>query len=587
MSLTQATEADPVLRKIVERFEVRTDPQDGWDRSVVVGAESLRGLLQFLRDDDELRLDCLLDVVGVDYLSFPAWREERFAVVYLLKGIGSGERLRVKVMVDEEAPRLPTVSDLWPIADWAEREVYDQYGIEFGGHPNLKRILNHHEFVGHPLRKDYPVQKRQHLSDNDPMVEELHRRLEGRGYRILEGEDRTLVQKGNEEPLELMTINLGPSHPATHGTLRIFTALDGESIVAACCEIGYLHRGFEKMSEQGTYTMVLPYTDRLNYCSSILNNIAFCKAAEKMFGVELPERCVTLRVILCELSRIIDHLVCVGANLVDLGALTNFWYFFNPREEVYKIWEKLCGARLTNTFTRIGGLYRDAYPGFAEDVANVLGSIETAIGEVRRLIEHNKIFIDRTRDVCTVSAERAIAWGWTGPCLRASGVDHDLRKDEPYYGYETYDFDTVIGTTGDTYDRAMVRIYEMIESISICRQGLERLRPGPVNTSDARLSLPDKQHVYHDMEALINQFKLIYEGVRPPAGESYDATEGANGELGFLIVSDGGTNPYRIKVRPPCFTQFAAFAEMIEGSMVPDAVAGLGSINIIAGELDR
>lgn len=387
--------------------------------------------------------------------------------------------------------------------------------------------------------------------------------------------------------LELMTVNLGPSHPATHGTLRIFAALDGENVVSSVSEMGYLHRGFEKMVEQGTFNQVLPYTDRLNYCSSIMNNIGFCKAVETMFEIELPERCITLRVILAELSRIIDHLVCVGTNLVDLGALTNFWYFFNPREEVYKIWEKLCGARLTNTFTRIGGLYRDAYVGFEEDVRAVLVSIEKAIEDVRGLIEHNKIFVDRTRDICVVSAEDAVSYGWTGPCLRASGVDHDMRKDAPYYGYETYDFDSVIGTTGDTFDRIMVRIYEMIESISIVRQGVDRLKPGPINSEDARVRLPDKDRVYHDMEALINQFKLIYEGVRPPMGECYDATEAANGELGFFIVSDGGTNPYKIKVRPPCFTQFAAFNDMIQDHQVADAFATLGSINIIAGELDR
>ena len=395
------------------------------------------------------------------------------------------------------------------------------------------------------------------------------------------------VSSPNGQELELMTVNMGPSHPATHGTLRIFAALDGENIVGSACEMGYLHRGFEKMVEQGTFNQVLPYTDRLNYCSAIMNNIGFCKAVETMFEVELPERCITLRVILAELSRIIDHLVCVGTNLVDLGALTNFWYFFNPREEVYKIWEKLCGARLTNTFTRIGGLYRDAYVGFEDDVRLVLKSIEKAIDDVRGLIEHNKIFVDRTRDVCVVSAEDALSYGWTGPCLRASGVDHDMRKDQPYYGYETYEFDSVIGTTGDTFDRIMVRVYEMIESISITRQAVDRLKPGPVNSTDARVRLPNKDAVYHDMEALINQFKLIYEGVRPPMGECYDATEAANGELGFYIVSDGGTNPYKIKVRPPCFTQFAAFSSMIKDHQVADAFASLGSINIIAGELDR
>jgi len=389
------------------------------------------------------------------------------------------------------------------------------------------------------------------------------------------------------ETVDLMTVNIGPSHPATHGTLRLFAALDGERIVAAVSEMGYLHRGFEKMVEQGTFQMVLPFTDRLNYCSAMMNNIGFCKAVERMFGVTVPERCVVVRVILAELSRMIDHLVCLGANLVDLGALTNFWYLFNPREEVYRVWEKLCGARLTNTVTRIGGMYRDVYPLFAEDVAAVVPRIEAAVREVQGLIEHNRIFIDRTRGVAAISAEQAISWGWTGPCLRACGVDRDLRKDEPYYGYDSYTFDTVVGSTGDTYDRIMVRLYEVFESGRIIRQALANLKSGPINTDDARLILPGHLKVYHDMEALINQFKLVYEGVRPPAGECYDASEAANGELGYFIVSDGGTNPYRVKVRPPCLTQWAAYADLAETGMVADVASSLGSINIIAGELDR
>jgi NADH:ubiquinone oxidoreductase subunit D len=389
------------------------------------------------------------------------------------------------------------------------------------------------------------------------------------------------------EKVDLLTVNIGPSHPATHGALRAFVALDGEIITAAAQEIGYLHRGFEKMVEQGTYQQVLPYTDRLNYCSAILNNIGFCVTAEKMFEVEVPERCQVLRVLLSELSRLIDHLVCVAAAAVDLGALTNYWYLFNPREEVYAIWEKLSGARLTNTFTRIGGLYRDTYEGFEADVAKVLVSIETGLDEAFRLLEHNRIFIDRTRGCCPISAEDAVSWGWTGPCLRAAGVDRDLRKDEPYMGYETYEFETILGTTGDTYDRLLVRMYEMKESLSICRQALSRLRPGPVNTTDARLILPGHDKAYHDMEALINHFKIVYEGVRPPAGEFYNGIEAANGELGFFIVSDGTGKPWKIKVRPPCFTQFAAYADLIEGSMISDAIACLSSINIIAGELDR
>ena len=395
------------------------------------------------------------------------------------------------------------------------------------------------------------------------------------------------VRNQEGEKIDLLTVNIGPSHPATHGALRAFVALDGEMIRAAVTEIGYLHRGFEKMVEQGTYQQVLPYTDRLNYCSAILNNIGFSHTVEKMFEVEIPERATVLRVLLSELSRLIDHQVCIAAAAVDLGALTNYWYLFNPREDVYAIWEKLSGARLTNAFTRIGGLYRDTYEGFEDDVRAVLPKIEKGLDDAFRLLEHNRIFIDRTRGCCPISAEQAVSWGWTGPCLRATGVDRDLRKDDPYLGYETYDFQTVVGSTGDTYDRLLVRMYEMRESLSICRQALSRLRPGPVNTPDARLSLPGHDKSYHDMEALINQFKLVYEGVRAPAGEFYGSIEAANGELGFLVVSDGTGKPWKIKVRPPCFTQFAAYADVVEGSLVADAIACLSSLNIIAGELDR
>ncbi|TVR44889.1 MAG: NADH-quinone oxidoreductase subunit D [Planctomycetota bacterium] len=591
MSATDTVQPCAQLTELAARFGGESDALARDRCCLVVPADRLLEIIRFLRDDSSWLCDQLLDITAVDYLSYPDWYDERFAVVYLLKSSRHGHTLRVKVLVDEadvDAEQLPSLRELYPIADWQEREVWDQYGIRFGGHPNLKRLLNHHQFVGHPLRKDYPVQRRQHCTDNDPMFDQLDVVLRANGYTPVRDGELSRVRAEDGHEIDLMTINLGPSHPATHGTLRAFAALDGETIVATTCEMGYLHRGFEKMVEQGTYAMVLPYTDRLNYCSAIANNIGFCKAVEDMFGVEVPERCQVIRVLLAELSRIIDHLVCVGANLVDLGALTNFWYFFNPREEVYRIWEKLCGARLTNTFTRIGGLYRDTYPGFEDEVRAVLPRIENAVSEVRRLIEHNKIFIDRTQGVGIMSAERALAWGWTGPCLRACGVDRDMRKDAPYYGYEDYQFETVIGTTGDCFDRAMVRLYEIIESVKIVRQALAKLKPGAVNASDARLALPQKLTVYQDMEALINQFKLVYEGVRPPPGEFYGASEAANGELGFFIVSDGGTNPYKIKVRPPCFTQWAAFSELVTGLTVSDAMgACLGSINIIAGELDR
>ena len=396
-----------------------------------------------------------------------------------------------------------------------------------------------------------------------------------------------IVLDPNGEKLNLMPLNVGPSHPATHGCLRFMAAMDGETIVASVEEIGYLHRGFEKMVERGTWQQVVPYTDRLNYCSAIMNNIAFCRAVENMFQVEIPERCKVLRVIVNELSRINDHFVCVAAAFQDLGGTTPFMYAFNPREEIMCIWEKLTGARLTNSFARIGGLSRDSYAGFEQDVLAALNSTEKALKDLHACLDRNRIFLDRTVGIGKISAEKAISYGWTGPCLRASGVASDLRKDEPYYDYETYDWEVVVGTQGDCNDRLQVRLAEIEESVKIVRQALKRLTPGPVDLVDPRIRVPSHKLAYQDMEGLIGRFKSVYEGIRVPEGEYYCGSECANGELGFTIISDGSGHPYRIKVRPPCLTQFAAFHELVEGGLLADSMAVLSGLNIIAGELDR
>lgn len=401
-------------------------------------------------------------------------------------------------------------------------------------------------------------------------------------------EDSSGIQFPSEiDTNEIVFVNIGPSHPAMHGTLRVLTALDGETIVAAVAEMGYLHRGFEKDCEIHPYQQCIPYTDRLNYLSAIMNNIGFAKAVEKMLGITIPERAKVIRVITAELNRIIDHLVCVGTNLVDIGALTNFWYSFNVREKVYDILEKLCGARLTSNYIRIGGLARDTYNGFEEEVLRVCDEIIQAVGEIERLTEKNRIFLDRTQNVAVISLEDAISYGWTGPTLRACGIDYDLRKVEPYYDYETYDFDVIIGTKGDNFDRIYVRLYEIKESVKIIKQALKRLVPGPIMTDDKRVALPPKIHTYGNIEGLMNHFKLIMHGIQPPKGEVYDYTEASNGELGFHIISDGGKYPYRVKCRPPSLMNYSAFPQLIEGGMIADAIATLGTINIIAGELDR
>lgn len=382
-------------------------------------------------------------------------------------------------------------------------------------------------------------------------------------------------------------LNLGPSHPAMHGTLRVYCELDGEIITKAIPEFGYLHRGFEKHCENSTYTQCIPYTDRLNYVSAMMNNVGFCKAVEELMGITIPERAQVIRVIICEINRIIDHLVCTGTNIVDIGALTNFWYYFNVREKFYNIIEKLCGARLTTAYTRIGGLMRDVYPDFAAELRSCLKETHQAISDVTGLLAKNKIFMNRTVEVGAVSPREAVSYGFTGPCLRACGVPFDVRKDSPYYGYENYQWDVVVGEHGDTYDRVMVRFEEMRQSARIIEQALGKMPEGPVMTDDKRAALPPKSEVYTNIEALMNHFKIIYEGVRPPRGEIYSATEAANGELGFYLVSDGSGTPYRVKCRAPCFPIYQAYGPMCEGGLISDAIAILGGLNIVAGELDR
>ena len=546
--------------------------------TLTVRPEKLADTLTTLKTDPDFNCELLLDTTVVDYLDYPVKQESRFYVVYTLRNWEKNLLVQVRTPVSDPEAGVPTATVHWKSADWGEREAWDQYGVKFNGHHNLKRILNHHQFVGHPLRKDYPATKRQICYETDDMMDQITARLK---YKGLVGSTKEDVDT------EIMFLNLGPSHPATHGALRTLAALDGETLAAVCMEIGYLHRGFEKTAENKTYNQVVPLTDRLNYCSALMNNIGYVKAVEKMLDIEITPRCMFMRVILAELSRVIDHLVCLAANLVDMGALTNYWYLYNQKEFVYDFLQKLTGARLTNTFTRVGGMYHDFYEGWQNDLEHHLQQIESGTNDSLKLVAKNRIFLDRTKDVCVFSPEQALSYGLTGPCLRASGVPYDMRKDAPYYNYDQFDFEIPVGTKGDIYDRMMVRYEEIFQSIKIIRQAMKIVPGGPIFIDDKRYVLPEKTDVYSNIEGLVNHFKLIFEGLKVPVGELYDASEAANGELGFFIVSDGSGGPYKIKVRPPCFYMMSSFPEMVEGYMVADAVVNLGSLNIIGGELDR
>jgi NADH-quinone oxidoreductase subunit D len=434
-----------------------------------------------------------------------------------------------------------------------------------------------------------------------------------------------------------MLLNVGPSHPAMHGVIRLVTELEGETVVKVEAEIGYLHRAFEKSCENSSWAQAIPYTDRLNYVSPLINNFGYCAAVEKLLGIRITERCEYIRVIMSEISRITDHLTCIAASAMELGAMTAFLYLMKAREYLYEIVEEVTGARLTISYGRIGGVKGDLPAGLDEKLSAALSKTEKEIGEVDKLLTRNRIFVDRTRNVGVLPKETAISYSITGPMGRASGINYDVRKAFPYFAYDRLDFDVPLGERGDNYDRYLVRMEEMRQSIRIIRQSMKDIPGGPVNvdsygkvmqsfdlvdeakmgrtagftkiiskveptlegterpfhvrvmTHDKRVALPSKEDTYGNIEGLMNHFKLVmdYHGMRPPQGDTYHAVEGANGELGFYVVSDGKDRPYRVRVRPPCFFSMAGLHTMLEGGMIADIVATFGSINMIAGELDR
>lgn len=388
-------------------------------------------------------------------------------------------------------------------------------------------------------------------------------------------------------PLEIMELQMGPSHPATHGTIKFNLKLEGEKVLDCDVEVGFLHRGFAKSCEQATWTQVVPYTDRLNYASPLINNVGYALAVEKLIGVETTPRCQYIRVIMSELSRIFDHLTCCGMAASEMGAITVGFYMLEARELIMRVIEKVTGARLTVTYVRIGGVKHDLPPNFSEEVKRVLQIVRKLLVDCDRLLSRNRIFLDRTSNIAVISQEKAIAYGLTGPILRSTGVNYDVRKVYPYLVYDQFEFSVPLGTKGDNYDRFVCRIEEIEQSIRIVEQALKKIPVGPVLIDDPRFVLPEKEKVYNSIEGLMHQFKIIMEGIQVPPGEVYHAVEGGNGELGFFVVSDGSGRPYRIRVRPPCFIAMSAFHEMVRGHMLADIIPTFGMINMIGGECDR
>jgi NADH dehydrogenase I D subunit len=557
------------------------------ETTITIQPEQILEICTFLRDDPDLRYDQLTFVSAIDSLARNEGSPDghRFDVVYQLHSLEHRQRLRLKASLEGDAPRIASVVPIWPAANWHERETYDLMGIVFERHPDLRRILMPDDWVGHPLRKDYPL-------GGDPVAFTVNLgdpAMQAIGQIRREVPPLPSIPPPGSDPDRYMLLNFGPQHPATHGVLRLVIELDGEQVVDVFPDIGHLHSGFEKIAEHKLYNQFIPYTDRMDYVAAINNNLPYVLAVEKLLGIEAPPRAQVLRVILCELQRLAAHLIWFGTSVLDLAGVGHslLMYAFQDRESIYDIIEMVSGGRMTPSYFTVGGLRWDVPAGFVPRLREFLDVFKGRLRDMDRLISQNPIFLSRVEGIGHLSLQDAIAWGVTGPCLRGSGLAFDLRKEEPYIGYEDYDFDVPSFPEGDVLARYKVRMAEMWQSVRIMEQGLAKLPAGSVKAADRKISLPPREELDTSMEALIHHFKLVTEGYSPPPGEVYVGCENPKGELGFYLMSDGTPQPYRCKIRGPSFSNLATAPLMARGGLLSDLVAVIASVDITLGEVDR
>ena len=581
----------PVLDILKDKFpdavlSVHQDKDRG-DLSARVKAAHMLEIARFLHDDPRLAFDHITDVCSADYPDDP----ERFEVIYHVLSLPHGVRLRIKARVTEEHPVIASVVSVWKGAEFMERETYDLMGIKFSGHPDLRRILMPENYdEGYPLRKDFPAEGRGWRSSFPFLPKMDETAAVSNDNEVPEAEKqvfRAEVGAGSTRRTEELLLNMGPQHPSTHGVLRVVLELDGERVVKATPDLGYLHRGVEKLSEGLAYMQIIPHTDRLDYVCSMTNNYAYVRTVEKLLTLAVPERAEYIRTVVAEMQRIIGHLFWLGTQALDIGAMTVFFWTFREREVLLDMFEKLCGARLTLNYFRIGGVDSDFTPDLARRMNEFLDTFQAHINEYDSLIANNRIWIGRTKNVAVISAEDAINFGLTGPPLRGSGVKYDVRKMEPYGAYDKVEWEVPVGKNGDTYDRYWIRMEEMRQSARIIRQCLAQMPQGPIIADAPQIIPPPKANVMRDMESLIHHFIIFTQGFKPPKGETYCATEAPKGELGFFIISDGSPRPYRMKIRAPSFIHMGAFDHMARGYLISDIITIFGTYDIVMGECDR
>jgi NADH-quinone oxidoreductase subunit C/D len=581
--------ASPIPHRLLSRFSdaVLDVSEFRGETAVTVRAADLLPICRFLRDAPELAYDLCIFVSAVDRLDMGL--SPRFEMVYQLFSLKHNRRLRLKVPLAGDPPAVDSVSSVWRAADWHERETFDLFGIHFRGHPELRRILMPHDWVGHPLRKDYglgtePVQFT--VNPDEPGMDTL-------GQQILEAppapSDVPPWFSGRDDT---MILNMGPQHPATHGVLRVVVELDGERVVNAAADIGHLHSGFEKTAEHRTYQQFAAYPSRMDYVAGMSNDLGYILAVEKLVEAQVPPRADVVRVILLELQRLAAHLIWIGTQTLDLAGTIHalLEYAFREREMILDIFEMVCGARITTSYFTTGGLRWDVPPAFAGKVREFVDLFDKRLDEYETMLTKNPVYRSRLEGIAVIGVEDALALGCTGPLLRGCGLAYDVRKAAPYCGYETYDFEVPAQPQGDAYARYKVRVAEMRQSVRIIRQGLDKLALiglGPVKDPNRKISLPPRTELETSMEAVIHHFKLVTEGFKPPAGEVYASVENPKGELGYYLVSNGGPCPYRCKIRGPSFSNISAVRVMAPGSMLSDMVSMIGSVDITMGEVDR
>ena len=507
--------------------------------------------------------------------------ESDFTIVYHLLSYGRNEDIRIKVPLRGEYPSLPSITALWQSADWYEREAWDMFGIKFDGHPHLKRILMPPTWKGHPLRKDHPARATEMgpflLPDEKEEAEQTALQFRPEDWGMLR----------ETEDTDFMFLNLGPQHPGTHGLIRFILQLDGEEITNAVLDIGYHHRGAEKMGERQSWHTYIPYTDRIDYLGGAMNNLAYVLAVEKLAGVEVPARAQTIRVMLTELFRIASHLVWYGTFAQDVGALSPVFYMFTDRERVFDIIEAICGGRMHPEWFRIGGVAQDLPTGWDGLIRQFLVYLPPRLKQYDAIVMQNRIFKARTKGVGKYTLHDAIEWGVTGPGLRACGYEWDFRKKRPYSGYENFEFDIPTADHGDCYDRGVVRVEEMRQSLRIIEQCVNNMPSGAYKSAHPLATPPLKERTLRDIETLINHFLSVSWGPVIPPGEAFIGIEATKGNNGYYLISDGSTFSYRTRIRTPSFPHLQMVPKISKGLMIADLLAILGSIDFILADLDR